>query len=112
MFESINTTAQHMPSKCSRNIPMAFLASWKVQCAAGAKKRQAREVSRSVVCMVQRVKTEGKAPFPASRHVVSDLWLWGNKRSLEVESHGKNLLHHKALWSKGNRAEALVLAIV
>ena len=73
--------------------------------------RQVREVSRLVVCMARRVKTEGKAPFSASRHVVSDLRLWGNKPSWEVESHGKSLLLHKAPWSKWNRAEALVLAI-
>lgn len=81
-----------------------------VMCSWGKKGRPGK-FSRSVVCMVQRVKMEGKTPFSASRHVVSDLRLWGNKPSLEVESHGKNLLHHKALRSKGNRAEALVLAI-
>lgn len=53
---------------------------------------------------------EEKAPFSASRHVVSDLRLWGNKPSWEVDSHGKSLLLHKAPWSKGNRAEALLLA--
>lgn len=51
---------------------------------------------------------EGKAPFSTVRCVASDLRLWGNKPSRE--SHGKSLPLHKAPQSKGNRAEALVLA--
>lgn len=60
--------------------------------------------------MAQSVKMKGKAPFYASRHVVSDLRLRGNKTSREGESHGKSLLLHKAPRSIGNRSMALVLA--
>lgn len=71
---------------------------------------QVREVSRLVVCMAQSVKTKGKAPFHASKRVVSDLRLTGNKTFREGESHGKSLPFHKAPWSIGNRSKALVLA--
>lgn len=35
--------------------------------------QQVRDIGRLVACVVRRIKMKGKAPFFASKHVVSDL---------------------------------------
>lgn len=89
MFKSVN--AQHvaleMFLKCSHGLSTVLESA---MCSWG---KHGRDIGRLVACVVRRVKMKGKAPFSASRHVVSDL------RYGEINLPGKWSLVGEAFWS-------------
>lgn len=82
----------HWPWNAPEMFPWPFYCPGKRNVQPG-QTRQVRDFGRLVACVVRRVKMKGKAPFSASRHVVSDL------RYREINLPGKWSLVGEAFCS-------------